>query len=341
MSNDESIQDIRERLGPDLAILAHHYQGGNVVEHADRVGDSLELAKIGASLDAKNIVVCGVTFMAETASILRKPDQSVFIPEKRAGCVMADMADPALFEDILLEMLRRSGRRIIPLAYVNTSAEIKALVGEHGGSLCTSANARKMMEWALAQGDAVLFLPDRNLGHNTADTLGLPDEDRHDLNVKLNGSYVDYDACAKARLIVWPGFCPVHDRFDVRQVWAMREEYPDVRVVVHPECTPDVVAESDAMGSTSFIIKYVAEAKPGSTIAVGTEIHLVRRLMAQYQDKGVTVVPLHASSCFNMTRVTEDKLLHLLQSIESVDPVVLPDKTVAGATLAFERMFNA
>lgn len=336
------IERLRQHFGKDLAIFGHHYQADEVIEHVDISGDSLELSRKVPGLPARHIVFCGVYFMAESAVILAGQGQKVYIPELDASCVMSEMA-PAARARAVIERLVAGGRRIVPLAYVNTQAEVKALCGRYGGSVCTSANAPKMLAWALetaGSDGAVLFLPDRNLAWNTADRLGLPENKRLILDIRGDGSRVDLAAAAEARLLVWPGLCAIHHRFKAEHVRAVRRKDPDATVVVHPECTPEVVGLADAAGSTSFIIDYVAKAPAGAAIAIGTEIHLVRRLMARHPDKRLW--PLLASECSCMASVTAEKLLRQLQDLAAGTAVAVevPGAVRAEAQLALERMLE-
>ena len=276
------IEAARARLGKQLVILAHHYMSDAVARHADHTGDSLELARRIPGLDARYIVFCGVFFMAETAAILAKPGQKVLIPEMNSRCVMSDMA-PAWLAEKVLDRLEQGGLRATPLTYVNSSAAVKALVGARGGSVCTSANAKTMLAWAMDQGGPTLFLPDVRLGLNAADWIDLPREDRHILDIREHGQAISLDKARRARLLLWPGQCVIHSRFKPDTIRKARAESPGCLVVVHPECHPSTVALADACGSTSVIIRYVAEAPEGSTIYVGTEYNLVNRLAWKYQ----------------------------------------------------------
>ncbi len=342
MNQDSSsrIQAARARLGSDLTILAHHYQADEVVRHADFVGDSLELSRRVADLSSRQIVFCGVFFMAETAAMLCREGQEVRLPVATASCVMADAAPTALVARVLAA-LTRTGRKVIPLAYVNSQAGVKALCGEYGGSVCTSANARAMLKWAFAQGDGVLFLPDRNLAVNTAEALGLPESRRLVLDVRGQGAHIDPEACATADLLIWPGTCPIHQRFQYKaaNIAEARRDYPGGLIVVHPECPPVVIRAADAAGSTSFIIRYVAEAPAGSVIHIGTEASLVRRLAAQYAGEK-TVLPLAVSLCSNMQKTTEADLADTLDHPEDHPPTRVAPEVAAPAREALTRMLQ-
>lgn len=337
--NASRITAQRARYGRRLAILAHHYQADEIVAHADLVGDSLELARHIPGLSAEHVVFCGVHFMAESAAILAKPGQKVHIPDIRARCTMADMA-PAERVASVLSVLCKTGRRVIPLTYVNSGAGVKAVCGSNGGSVCTSANARRMLEWALGRGHGVLFLPDKNLARNTADQLGIPQEKRHILDIRGAGDRVDEAAAAKADLLIWPGACSIHHTFRPGHVEAARAAHPGALVVVHPECRPEVVQASDAAGSTSFIIRYVREALPGATIVIGTEINLVRRLAAACRGEKV-VLPLAVRPCANMALITAAKLADLLGRLETSPSVTVARDIAEPARLALTRMLEA
>ncbi|WP_243359426.1 quinolinate synthase NadA [Fundidesulfovibrio terrae] len=333
------IEDMRQKLGKRLVILAHHYMSDAVARHADYTGDSLELSRRIPDLDAEYIVFCGVFFMAETAAILAKPGQKVFIPEMNSRCVMSDMA-PAWLAERVLDTLAEGGLSVTPLTYVNSSAAVKALVGSRGGSVCTSANAKTMLTWALAKGPHTLFLPDFRLGFNAADWIGLPKEDRHIVDVREHGRAVNLDKARRAKLLLWPGQCVIHSRFKPETIRKARAESPGCLVVVHPECHPNTVALADACGSTSFIIKFVAEAPEGSVIYVGTEFNLVNRLADKY--RGVKDVrPLLYSTCSNMEKVTEPNLAKLLADLDEAPTVQVDEALKDPAKLALTRMLEA
>ncbi|MEF2232067.1 MAG: quinolinate synthase NadA [Pseudodesulfovibrio sp.] len=336
----ESIARIRKAMGGRLAILGHHYQSDAVIAHTDIQGDSLELSRKIGGLDAEYIVFCGVFFMAESAAILGRPDQKIHIPDASATCPMADMAEAGRVEETL-NILQKDGRKIIPLTYVNSSAAVKGVVGRFDGSVCTSANARVMLEWALSKGDAVLFLPDRHLASNTANFLGIPENERLMLpRDVINGSpalSIDPARAGGKKLIIWPGFCPIHEAFRREAIRDIRAREPKARIVVHPECAPEVVKASDGDGSTTYLIRYVAEAPAGSTIYVGTEANLVHRLAKRYAGEK-TVKPLAVSLCEDMGKITEDNLAALLSGLGDAKPVTVADEVKTPARLALERM---
>jgi len=334
-----AIAEAKARLGKRLVILAHHYMSDAVARHADYTGDSLELSRRIPDLDAEYIVFCGVFFMAETAAILAKPGQKVFIPEMNSRCVMSDMAPAWLVKDCL-DILAGADLGVTPLTYVNSSAAVKALVGARGGSVCTSANAKTMLTWALAQGPRTLFLPDVRLGLNSADWINLPREERNILDVRDSGKAINLEKARTARLLLWPGQCVIHSRFKPETIRQAREQAPGCMVVVHPECHPNTVPLADSCGSTSHIIKYVADAPEGSIIYIGTEYNLVNRLAQQYA--GVKEIrALKYSTCSNMEKVTEPNLAALLANLDLAPRVAVDESLKEPAKLALERMLEA
>lgn len=332
----ERIRSAKAALGSDWVILAHHYQRDSIVAVGDFVGDSLELSRRAAQVKhARYIVFCGVDFMAETAAMLCASDQAVLIPDRTAMCPMAAMAtrqQAVLAWDALTALW---GDDIVPVTYQNSYADLKAFCGEHGGAVCTSANAQKVLQWAFSQRGHVMFFPDEHLGRNSALALGIPPSQ---IGV-WDPDAPNAEALRDARIVVWKGFCHVHTRFATDHVDAIRTQYPGVRVIVHPECTAEVVARSDATGSTSYIVRYVNELPPGATVAVGTEIHLVERLAAQNLDK--TVVPLARSQCGAMYRITPQSLAYTLDELTKgrvVNLVRVPRSIQKWANKALERM---
>jgi quinolinate synthase len=342
----DAIEEHRRLMGSDLIVVGHHYQEDDVIRHADFQGDSLELSRKVSDAGTPHIMFCGVYFMAESAALLAGERQRVYLPEPSAECSMALMSPAPLLEEITA-LLAGSGRKIVPLAYVNSTLAVKAFTGKHGGGVCTSANAGTMLEWALEQGDAVLFLPDKNLGNNTADAIGLPEQDRHVLNIRDKGGRLDLSSANKARLLLWPGFCSIHTRFALRQIERVRAEYPDATVMVHPECTPQVVAAADLAGSTSAIIRFAENLPDGSTLCVGTEINLVQRLGERHRGR-ITVLPLVESACTHMAQTTEESLAKALDSLSAFmkdgtpSPflVRVPDSVRAPAEEALRRMLS-
>lgn len=338
----ETISRIRKDRGNNLAILGHHYQSDDVIAHTDIRGDSLELSRKISGLDAEHIVFCGVYFMAESAAILRRKGQKIHIPDTNATCPMADMAEAGRVK-ATLDILQKNGRKIIPLTYVNSSAAVKAVVGRYAGSVCTSANAITMLEWALKQGDGVLFLPDKHLARNTANALNVPEETRIVLpEGVIDGDpslYVDPKQADDKQFIVWPGYCPIHEEFTLDAVNEIRANEPEAKIIVHPECDPAVVQAADGNGSTTFLIKYAAEAPTGTTLYIGTEENLVKRLAAQYEGEKV-IKPLLSSLCEDMGKTTVDNLAALLDNLDNATPVDVTDDIREPAKLALERMLE-
>ncbi|MEI7836944.1 MAG: quinolinate synthase NadA [Planctomycetota bacterium] len=348
----ERIAQRKRQLGPDLCILAHHYQNDSIVQFADFVGDSLKLSQQAGATDAKFIVFCGVHFMAESADILSGADQTVVLPNLRAGCAMAEMADP---DDVAaaLDEIRsaggsgKNGKKVVPITYVNSTAATKALTARAGGACCTSSNVANVFRWAMATdgggADKIFAIPDQHLGRNTALALGYPDDaavvyDPHEARGGLTG-----EAMAQARFILWKGHCHVHQVFAPGDVAAARQADPGVFVIVHPECPRAVVAAADASGSTEQIIAAVAAGKPGSRWAVGTESNLVARLARRHGDRSVTLLSHSPAMCWQMARID---LPHLLWSLDAlaqgrpVNVVAVPEDIAQDARVALKRMID-
>jgi len=348
---DTRIAEAKRALGEKLVILGHHYQRDEVIKFADFTGDSLKLAKAAATRhSAEFVVFCGVHFMAESADILRGPNQKVLLPDLAAGCSMADMAAEDQLEVAwreLAEMGVDTGS-IVPVTYINSSAAIKAFVGEHGGVVCTSTNAASVMKWAwerpLSSDVKLLMLPDQHLGRNTAYKLGVP-LDRMVVwdPLEVGGGLTPQEA-RDAKLIVWKGHCSVHTRFTVAQIDAFRKKHPDGKVIAHPECTFDVVQAADLSGSTEKIIETVKASPKGSVWAVATEIHLVNRLANQVApDRLVVTLDPFGCLCSTMFRVSPNHLLWILEGLvegQVHNQIVVPDETKRSARLALDRMLE-
>ncbi len=336
----EKIKEKKRKLGENLVILTHHYQRKDIVDLGDFSGDSFALSAKAADDDnARYIVFCGVHFMAESAAILAKPNQVVQIPDPKAGCWMADMADSVLLEKAWTEVTNIvEEKKIIPLVYMNSDAHIKAHCGRKNGAICTSSNAPKAFEWAFKQGEKIFFFPDEHLGRNTANALGIPKGETivWDPEKPLGGN--SEKNIIEAKVILWKGYCLVHTRFTADEIKDMRGKYPEAKIVVHPECTQEVVALSDAVGSTSFIVNYVKNAEPGSIIIIGTEINLVERLGLEHEDK--TIIPLKKSLCPNMFKINLENLLHTLENIGKVNIVNVENRIKKDAGLALGRMLT-
>ena len=349
MNISASIENLRRQWGKKLFILGHYYQQDEVLRHADVTGDSLELSRrAAAEREAGRIVFCGVHFMAESADILKAPQQTVYMPDIHAGCPMADMAPLREVQQVwkniqtvasdLPSPERSAQAGWLPVVYVNSSAAVKAFCGEHGGSTCTSSNAAKVFQWVLNQGKRIFFIPDEHLGTNTARDLGLPEEAVAVYDPGQAWGGVGADCIARARVLVWKGYCHVHT-FTADDVTSARQRYPGAKIIVHPE-TPSAAARlADAHGSTAQIIKYVAAAPEGATVVIGTEWHLVDRLARQHRGR-LTIVPLRQSVCRNMIRTTEAKLLELLEQWPETQVVSVSEPLRVNARKALERMLE-
>jgi len=334
------IRAVKDRLGKELVILTHHYQRQSIVDVGDFSGDSYKLCVAASEEpDAKYIVFCGVNFMAESAAIICREDQRVFHPEHAAGCPLADMADIGSVTSAwgqLEEVIDTS--RVIPLTYMNSNADVKAFCGARSGCVVTSSNAPAGFRWAFERGDRVMFFPDEHLGANTAAKLGIPDEEVVVWDPKEEMGGLDVHRIRKARVILWRGYCHVHTAFTAEHVAGVRQEHPDAKIVVHPECPREVVRMADADGSTEFIIDYVKEAAPGSKVAVGTEINLVSRLAAQHGDK--RVFELARSLCPNMYRISLNNLCYTLEKLPEANEVEVAPATAQDARNALKRMLE-
>jgi len=340
----DRIRVAKETLGDSLLILGHHYQRQEVIDWADATGDSYGLARIASASDARHIVFCGVHFMAESADVLTSDEQAVMLPDLNAGCSMADMADLESVEEAWDEIAKVTDiDRVVPITYMNSSAALKAFVGEKGGAVCTSTNARAVLDWALARGDQVLFFPDQHLGRNTGYAMGFTEDDMRVWNPRLELGGLEEADVKDSTFLLWKGHCSVHQRFRPHHIDEARRDHPGVIVVVHPECARDVVEMADQVGSTDFIIKAVEAAPPGSTIAVGTEIHLVQRLAAQAAADNKTVFSLDPliCPCSTMFRIDAAHLCWVLEELIAgrvVNQIAVPNETAKWARVALERM---
>ncbi|ADI25936.1 quinolinate synthase NadA [Geobacillus sp. C56-T3] len=334
---------VKERFGRRLFIPGHHYQKDEVIQFADATGDSLQLAQLAAkNSEAEYIVFCGVHFMAETADILTSDAQTVILPDLRAGCSMADMADLFQVERAWAALMERFGETIVPLVYVNSTAAIKAFVGRHGGATVTSSNAKKMMAWAFSRKERIFFLPDQHLGRNTAYALGIRlDEmavwDPHEET--LQGA----DDLDKVKVILWKGHCSVHENFTVRQIEHIRRMKPGIHVIVHPECSWEVVQQADYAGSTKYIIETIRNAPPGTQWAIGTEMNLVNRLKHEHPDKEIVSLNPYMCPCLTMNRIDLPHFVWALESLEQgaiVNRITVPQDIAAEAKEALDRMLS-
>jgi quinolinate synthase len=340
----ERARKARAALGDRAFVLGHHYQRDEVIQFADVTGDSFKLARDAAARpEAEYIVFCGVHFMAESADILTADNQQVILPDLAAGCSMADMARLVQVEDAWARLADAGVADVtVPITYMNSSADIKAFCGRHGGAVCTSSNAKRSLEWAFEQGEKVLFLPDQHLGRNTAVLeLGLSLDDCVVIDPHKPGFGVTDEQLRDATMLLWRGHCSVHGRFSAESVADVRERIPGVNVLVHPECKHEVVTQADYIGSTEYIIKTIAAAPAGSAWAVGTELNLVKRLGQQHPDK--TVVFLDKTVCFCSTMNRID-LPHLVWALENllegrvVNRIEVDLDTAHWARVALDRM---
>ena len=339
------IREAKESLGDRLVILGHHYQQDDVIEFADKQGDSFELSRFAADLRGVEFVVfCGVHFMAETADILTPEGVRVILPDMGAGCSMADMADLDQTEEAWEQLCDVFGDPppVVPITYMNSSADIKAFVGEHGGAVCTSSNARTVLDWALQRGEKVLFFPDQHLGRNTAAAMGY-DVERDmvlwDPRKDLGGN--SEDDLRRATFLLWKGHCSVHALFRPEHVDQAREADPDVRVIVHPECRREVVERADMAGSTAYIVEQVKAAPPGTAWAIGTEVHLVNRLANDHPEQTITVLSDCQCLCTTMTRIDLPHLCYVLEELVAgnvVNEVRVDAHTRRHAIVALDRM---
>ncbi|MEU8546763.1 quinolinate synthase NadA [Streptomyces roseoverticillatus] len=342
----ERARAAKAKLGDKVFVLGHHYQRDEVIEFADVTGDSFKLARDAAARpDAEYIVFCGVHFMAESADILTTADQQVVLPDLAAGCSMADMATAEQVAECW-DVLTEAGvaEATVPVSYMNSSADIKAFTGKHGGTICTSSNAERALTWAFEQGEKVLFLPDQHLGRNTAvRDMGMSLDDCVLYNPHKPNGGLTAEELRGAKMILWRGHCSVHGRFSLDSVNDVRERIPGVNVLVHPECRHEVVAAADYVGSTEYIIKTLEAAPAGSKWAIGTELNLVRRLANRFAGEGKEIVFLDKTVCFcsTMNRIDLPHLVWALESLAAgkvVNRIEVDPEVAAFSKLALERM---
>ena len=360
----DAIQSIKSELGQDLLILGHHYQRDQIVMHADLLGDSFLLSKLASESDAKFVIFCGVHFMAESADILTGDNQSVILPNLRAGCSMADMAvleDVQSAWDSILQLTdlrdpmdRDNANKIVdddqsflvPITYMNSSAELKSFVGKHGGIVCTSSNAEGVINWALERAGPngkLLFFPDQHLGRNTGLKLGMKEPEMFVWNPEHELTDLDKQSLEQSKLILWHGFCSVHQRFSVEQIASFRKREPNGLVVVHPECSKEVVEAADAVGSTEFIRNFVKQSQDDAKIAIGTEINMVARLNNEYPNKEIECLDANVCPCSTMYMIHPAYLLDVLEKIRDgsvPNQIIVPEQTAKYALIALERMLS-
>ena len=355
----DRITELKAQLGEDLLILGHHYQRDSIVMHADFLGDSFMLSQQAAASSAKYIVFCGVHFMAESADILTSDEQAVVLPNLRAGCSMADMATLSDVEVAWQALLDGSGlldpigranpdapapegeSYLVPVTYMNSSADLKDFVGRHGGVVCTSSNAEGVLQWAFeraGQDGAVLFFPDQHLGRNTGLAMGIGEERMPTWTPGIGASGDLNDA----RIVLWHGFCSVHKRFTPAQIRAFQESHPDGIVIVHPECPKETVELADVYGSTQFIRNYVKQLPSGSSIAIGTEINMVARLANEHPDKHIECLDEEICPCSTMYMIHPAYLMDVLERLvdgEGIpNQIVVPASVQEGSLMALNRM---
>lgn len=342
---EQRIRGVKAEMGESLLILGHHYQQDEVIAFADLRGDSFKLAKLAAESRAcRWIAFCGVHFMAETADILTGDEVRVVLPDLAAGCSMADMADldavEAAWAD-LGEVIDTND--LTPVTYINSTADLKAFCGRHGGIVCTSSNARAVLEWSFARRKRVLFFPDQHLGRNTARAMGIGLDQMALWNPRLPlGGHSEAEIEA-SKVLLWMGHCSVHQMFKPAHLDQMRQRYPGIKILVHPECMMSVVDGADLVGSTEFILKTITDAPSGSTWAVGTELHLVNRLAQEHPDKTVLFLSPMVCMCATMSRIDLPHLAWSLENLQRGTPVnivAVPEETAHWARVALQRMLD-
>lgn len=339
----EEMHQLRQELGDRVVILGHHYQQDDVISLADFTGDSLQLARDAAKLKSEYIIFCGVHFMAETADMLTSPDQKVILPDMNAGCSMADMANRREIDKCWNYIQSCTNDKVIPITYINCSALLKDFVGANGGSICTSSNAEKVITWALENGEKLLFFPDQHLGRNTCYKLGISLDEMVVYNPNLQNGGLTPEQIQNAKVILWYGYCSVHQGFNAEQIKNIKVKDPEVKVIVHPECSFEVVQAADDAGSTAYIINKVKEAPAGSKFAIGTEINLVNRLAQTYTDKIIHSLSPYQCLCTTMYRVRPRWLLESLRSIKRNNPINIisvPKEVQKNSLKALDRMLE-
>jgi len=342
------IRDAKAALGERLMILGHHYQREDVIHHADCTGDSLKLSRMAANSNADYIVFCGVHFMAEVADILTRPEQIAILPDLAAGCSMADMANLAKVEKAWRELdqvLGNAEETITPMTYINSAADLKAFCGRHNGIVCTSTNAKQVVEWGFSQAEKILFFPDQHLGRNTAYKMGIPLEEMVVWDYELPMGGLTEDAIKNAKMILWKGFCSVHQMFKTDHIDSFLAQYPEGKIISHPEASFEVCQKSHYVGSTEYIIKTIADAAPGTQWLVGTELNLVNRIAMNHKkdNKLVKFMAPTISMCSTMFRINANQLANTLESLvegKVINQIKVDPAEAKQAVLALERMFE-
>lgn len=340
---ERRIGKIRAQFGPQLIILAHHYQCDQIVAQADAVGDSFALSRRASETEAKFIVFCGVHFMAETADLLKSADQKVFLPNVDAGCPLAEMANIENVKTAWGKIQALTGDQLIPVTYINSRLELKAFCGKNGGIVCTSSNAQAALEWAWSKKPKVFFFPDQHLGRNVALKMGISPQEIviYDPRRPVDDKFARQ--IEQARLIIWSGFCEVHQAFSRNDIERLRQAIPGIKIIVHPECPEEVALNADFVGSTEYIIKTVTAGAPGSAWGVGTERNLVDRLARQLSDRKVILLQEKGAYCSTMALLTPIHLLYQLECLRDgrlVNQVVADDNLRNDALLAVQRMME-
>ena len=336
----------KQALGDRVIVLGHNYQRDEVIRHADIEGDSLKLSQIAAERSShEHIIFCGVHFMAETADILSKTAQTVILPDMAAGCSMADMARIEQVDEAWDQLGRilPVEQAVTPVVYVNSAAVLKAFCGEHGGITCTSSNAQRVIEWAWKRREKILFFPDEHLGRNTANKMGIPKEDLLVWDPFLPYGGHNQEAIQKARLLLWKGFCSVHQMFQPAHVRYFKEKHPGIKIIVHPECHEDVVNQADLSGSTEFIIRTVSAAEPGTVWGIGTELNLVNRLKQRQPDKKIFFLSPTVCQCSTMYRIDAPHLCWAMENLAEgrvVNQISVPEDEKHWARIALQRMLD-
>jgi quinolinate synthase len=342
---DARIRAAKAALGERLLILGHHYQREEVYRHADVSGDSLKLSRVAAESRAEFIVFCGVHFMAEVADILTRPEQQVILPDLSAGCSMADMANLAKVERAWRELatVLAPDEAVTPVTYINSAADLKAFCGRHGGIVCTSSNAARILEWSFARREKVLFFPDQHLGRNTGHRMGIPLEQMVTWDFTQPFGGLTPEQIRNARIILWKGFCSVHQMFRPEHIDRFLAQYPETKVISHPECSFEVCQKSDFVGSTEYIIRTIAESAPGTRWLVGTELNMVQRLHERHRHEGKSVHFMSPTICMcsTMFRIDPPHLCAALEALVEgrvINRITVPADEAAQARLALERM---
>ena len=341
----QRIDAARAKLGKRAVLLCHHYQRADVFRHADLTGDSLKLSRLAAQSDAEFIVFCGVHFMAEVADILSRPAQIAILPDLAAGCSMADMANLAKVERCWRELseIMNPDENFTPVTYINSAADLKAFCGEHGGIVCTSSNAPKILERSFARRGKVLFFPDQHLGRWSAHKMGIPLDEMALWNPDLENGGLTPEQIRKAKIILWHGYCSVHQMFQPQHILRFRNQYPEGIVISHPECGLEVCKQSDFVGSTEYILNTVKAGAPNTRWLVGTELNLVERLAKEVESEGkhVQFMAPTVCMCSTMQRIDPQHLAWTLENLVEgnvVNRISVPAHEAALAKVALERM---